>query len=98
MTEDVKNPQLKALMEEAGMSNKGLAARIRQLSAQHGDAPPARPDHNRVRRWIRDGEVPRERTQRLAAEVLSARLGRRIRPRDLGFSAHDTGGLDGDGA
>ena len=34
MTEDVKNPQLKALMEEAGMSNKGLAARIRQLSAQ----------------------------------------------------------------
>lgn len=85
MDETYKNSQLKAVMDEANMSSKGLASRIKALSEQRGDDPPARPDHNRVRRWFRDGEVPKFQTQRYIAEALRSKLGREVTLSEIGF-------------
>lgn len=87
MSDPDGNPLLKAVMDEAGMSGKGLAARVKALSANRGDDPPVRPDHNRVRRWVRDGEVPKLPTQRYIAEALSAKLGRTVTLVDIGFAS-----------
>lgn len=101
MNESPKNPQLKALMDETAMSNKGLARRISTLSDHRGDDPPIHPDHNRVRRWVRDGEVPKPQTQRYIAEVLREKLGRKVTLAEIGFSSpddeHDVD-IAGDGA
>ncbi len=85
MDESYKNPLLKAVMDEADMSSKGLASRIKSLSEQRGDDPPARPDHNRVRRWFRDGEVPKLQTQRYIAAALRSKLGREVTLAEIGF-------------
>ncbi|PKW18724.1 hypothetical protein [Saccharopolyspora spinosa] len=85
MAETVKNPHLKALMDAAGMSSKGLAAQIRALSIRRRDDPPVRTDHARVLRWIGNGALAEVRTQKYIAEVLSARLGRHVRLDELGF-------------
>lgn len=86
MTETTANPQLAALMEEASMSRKGLAQRVRSLSQHRGDDPPVSPDHNRVRRWVVDGEVPKPATQHYIAQALSAKLGCKLTLEDVGFS------------
>lgn len=87
MSETTANPQLAALMEEASMSRKGLAQRVRTLSQHYKDKPPVSPDHNRVRRWVVDGEVPKQATQQYIAQALSAKLGRKLTLENVGFSA-----------
>ena len=69
------------------MSRKGLAQRVRSLSQHNGDDPPVSPDHNRVRRWVVNGEVPKQATQQYIAHALSAKLGRKLTVEDVGFSA-----------
>ena len=69
------------------MSRKGLAQRVRALSQHYEDDPPVSPDHNRVRRWVVDGEVPKQATQQYIAQALSAKLGRKLTLEDVGFSA-----------
>lgn len=76
------NAQMIALMDEAGFSNKGLAKRMRDRAEQRGIELGT--THVGVQRW-RDGWGIRPSTAAIMAEVISAKLGRTIRPSDLGF-------------
>lgn len=80
------NLRLAAVMQEAGMSNKGLARRMVEATASWKE--PVRADHNDVRKW-RDGMVPKEPKPRVIADVLSAKLGRRVSLADIGFGEVD---------
>lgn len=79
------NHLLTAVMAEAGMSNKGLARRVRALSASDGGEL-VRADHVAVARWL-DGTIqqPRPRTCRLIARALSEQLGRPVALADIGY-------------
>lgn len=77
------NAQLRALLQESGMSNKGFARRVVDLGAVRGLAD-LRYDHTSVIRWLA-GEQPRARARALIAEVLSNKLGRPITPSEIGM-------------
>ncbi|MZF85439.1 sporulation protein [Streptomyces sp. SID5643] len=79
------NAQLIAVMDEAKVSNKGLAKRMKDAAAQRRISLGT--THVSVQRW-RDGAGIQPQTAALMAEVLSAKLGRRITPGDLGFFDH----------
>jgi hypothetical protein len=83
-TKRTPNRLLAAVMAEAGVSNKGLAARVREL-AQRDDRPISS-DHVSVRRWL-DGSIPRGRTSHYVAVALGAKLGRQVTPADLGLAS-----------
>lgn len=77
------NILLDALIDEAGMSHDGFAARVNQAGARHGLT--LLYDHASVRRWIRDGSVPRGQVPDLICEILSSRLGRLVALPDAGL-------------
>ncbi|WP_393098982.1 sporulation protein [Streptomyces sp. LN325] len=79
------NAQLITVMDEANVSNKGLARRMQDAAAQHGTSLGT--THVAVQRW-RDGAGIQPRTAAIMADVLGAKLGRRISPGDLGFIDH----------
>ncbi|OIJ91148.1 sporulation protein [Streptomyces colonosanans] len=79
------NVQLIAVMDEATVSNKGLAKRMTDEAARRG--MDLGTTHIAVKRW-RDGAGIRPQTAAIMADVLSAKLGRRITPGDLGFFDH----------
>ncbi|WP_326727761.1 sporulation protein [Streptomyces phaeochromogenes] len=79
------NAQLAAVMDEAKVSNKGLAKRMRDAATQRGTTLGT--THVAVQRW-RDGSGIQPPTAAIMADVLGAKLGRRITPRDLGFFNH----------
>jgi hypothetical protein len=81
------NILLDALIEEAGMSYEGLAARVNQAGQRQGLV--LLYDHASVRRWIRDATVPRGQVPDLICEILSARLGRTITLSDARFDRHN---------
>ncbi|MGW1051534.1 sporulation protein [Streptomyces sp. NPDC002521] len=81
------NAQLIAVMSEAKMSNKGLAKRMAEEATRRGLDQGAGTTHISVGRW-RAGAGIRPETAALMADVLSAKLGRRITPGDLGFFDH----------
>lgn len=74
---------LDALIDEAGMSRDGLAARVNRRGAQLGLT--LLYDHASVRRWIRDRTVPRGRVPELICEVLGERIGRTLTLADIGM-------------
>ncbi|MGW5114830.1 sporulation protein [Streptomyces noursei] len=76
------NAQLIALMEEAQVSNKGLAKRMRDAAEQRG--MDLGTTHVAVQRW-REGAGIKPDTAAVMADVLSAKLNRRVTPGDLGF-------------
>lgn len=78
------NDSLDALMREAGMSHKGLAARVVKLGERRGLE--LRYNHSSVARWVR-GETPRQPTPGLIAEVLSNSLARPVTTADIGMKA-----------
>src|SRR5947209_19609116 len=77
-------------MAEAGISNKGLAARVRARGERDGYSISA--DHVSVRRWL-DGSMPRGRTSEYIALVLGAKLARRVTPTDLGLTVDTDGNI-----
>ncbi|MFC9059342.1 sporulation protein [Streptomyces sp. NPDC057074] len=79
------NAQLIAVMNEAQVSNKGLAKRMKDASTQRGVRLGT--THVAVQRW-RDGAGIQPQTAAIMADVLSAKLNRRITPGDLGFFDH----------
>lgn len=81
------NDRLDALIHEADMSHKGLAARVVRLGKIRGHND-LRYNHSSVARWLR-GEIPREPAPALIAEVLSVELGRRITVADLGMKKRE---------
>ena len=78
------NLRLRSLMDETGMSNKGLARRVVDLAATHG-LTGMRCDHTSVLRWLA-GEQPRRPVPELVAEVLSNALGRKVSKTELGMT------------
>ena len=82
-----ENLRLRALLDEAGMSNKGLARRVADLAAAQGVAN-VRCDHTSVLRWLA-GEQPRPPVPELAAIVLSEALGRQVAETELGMAPSD---------
>ncbi|QFQ97168.1 sporulation protein [Streptomyces phaeolivaceus] len=76
------NAQLIAVMEEARVSNKGLAKRMQDSAAQRGTTLGT--THVAVQRW-RNGSGIQPEAAAIMADVLGAKLGRRITPGDLGF-------------
>jgi tetratricopeptide (TPR) repeat protein len=81
------NHLLAAVMDKAGVSNKGLASRVRAEAERAGLA--IRSDHVAVRRWL-DGTVPREDTIRCITAALSRKLGRRVSRAEVGFGTPGT--------
>ncbi|MET9909873.1 sporulation protein [Streptomyces sp. NPDC006476] len=79
------NAQLIAVMDEAEVSNKGLAKRMKDAAAQRGISLGT--THVAVQRW-RDGAGIKPETAAIMADALSAKLGRRVTPGDLGFFHH----------
>ncbi|MFF5185348.1 sporulation protein [Streptomyces sp. NPDC000345] len=79
------NAQLIAVMAEAQVSNKGLAKRMQDAAAQRGTSLGT--THIAVQRW-RDGSGIKPETAAVMADVLTAKLGRRVSPGDLGFFDH----------
>ncbi|QEU94648.1 sporulation protein [Streptomyces kanamyceticus] len=76
------NAQLISLMDEAQVSNKGLAKRMRDLGRQRGTDLGT--THVAVQRW-RSGAGIQPQTAAIMADALSVKLGRRVTPADLGF-------------
>jgi tetratricopeptide (TPR) repeat protein len=70
------NVLLDALIEEAGFSHAGFAARVNQRGEQCGLE--ARYDHASVARWVRDHAIPQGRVPEIICEVLGSRIGRVI--------------------
>jgi hypothetical protein len=85
-----ENLRLRTLLDEAAMSNKGLARRIVDLAATQGLAG-VRCDHTSVLRWLA-GEQPRPPVPELAAEALSNALGRKVSETELGMTPSDLPG------
>ncbi|MFI1723957.1 transcriptional regulator [Streptomyces sp. NPDC020489] len=81
------NTLLDALLDEAGMSRKGLAARVNAAGAIQGKA--MRYDHSSVIRWL-NGQLPRNGTPEIIAGVIGARLGRRLTLDDIGMGSRST--------
>jgi hypothetical protein len=86
------NILLDAIIDEAGMSHGGLAARVNRLGERDGLG--LLYDHASVRRWIRDGTIPRGRAPELICEVLSVRLGRIVLLADIGMDLGAAGHAD----
>ncbi len=78
------NRHLAELLEETGLSRKGLARRV----VEHGSAVGValRYDHTAVTRWLA-GEQPKPPGPDLVAEVLTEVVGRRVVPSDCGMSS-----------
>ena len=76
------NRALVRVVAQAGMSNKGLASRIRAEAKRRGID--ASPDHVSVKRWL-DGTRPHDDTIRCIAAVLSAKLGREVSFAEIGY-------------
>jgi tetratricopeptide (TPR) repeat protein len=84
-----QNILLGAILSEAGMSHEGLAARVNKLGVRDGIT--LLYDHASVRRWIRDGTVPRGKVPELICEALSSRLGRAVLLADIGMARSAAG-------
>jgi tetratricopeptide (TPR) repeat protein len=76
------NTLLDALLEEAGFSHAGLAARVNRAGSARGLA--LRYEHTAVARWLK-GQRPRGRVPDLICEVLAGRLRRVVTLDDIGL-------------
>lgn len=81
-TERDPNSALARAVSQANFSNTSLAAKVRAEAARRGIR--ASPDHVAVRRWM-DGMRPHDDTIRCIVAVLSAKLGREVKPEQIGF-------------
>ncbi|MFJ6938299.1 transcriptional regulator [Streptomyces sp. NPDC101132] len=76
------NALLDALLDEAGISHAGLAARVNLAGRSRGLA--LRYEHTAVARWLK-GQRPRGRVPDLICEVLADRLDRPVTLDDIGL-------------
>jgi hypothetical protein len=77
------NERLQALIQEAGVSNAGLARRVNLCGAEHG--LDLRYDKTSVGRWVR-GQQPRGRVPEIIAEALGRKLGRTLSVEEIGMA------------
>ncbi len=78
------NERLQELIQEAAVSNAGLARRVNMCGAEHG--LDLRYDKTSVGRWLR-GQQPRGRVPAIVAEVLGRKLGRTVTVEDIGMAS-----------
>jgi len=78
------NALLDALLEQAGMSHAGLAARVNAAGAANGLQ--LRYDHTAVARWLR-GQCPRSPVPDLICDIIGERLQRQLTHDDVGLGA-----------
>ncbi|MER6915646.1 transcriptional regulator [Streptomyces sp. NPDC000594] len=76
------NTLLDALLDEAGFSRAGLAARVNRAGGARGLT--LRYEHTAVARWLK-GQRPRGQVPDLICEVLAGRLGRAVSLADIGL-------------
>ncbi|WP_225849851.1 transcriptional regulator [Streptomyces sp. HPF1205] len=76
------NTLLDALLDEAGMSRAGLAARVNSLTKSRGKA--TRYDHASVIRWLR-GQRPRGAVPDMICDIFTEQLGRPFSHDDIGM-------------
>ncbi|MCQ4213390.1 hypothetical protein [Streptomyces longispororuber] len=93
MAERTPNARLKALIDESQMTYDGLAALVRTVAAEHGEA--LRTNKSNLAHWVR-GTPPAEKTGRFLAIALSRRLGRILTVADIGLGSDASPGPDGD--
>ncbi|MEU7480525.1 hypothetical protein AB0A63_31420 [Lentzea sp. NPDC042327] len=80
------NRRLKNLIDEAEMTYQAVATAVRAVAAEGGVS--LRTNKSAVEHWV-SGSVPAADTGRFLTAVLSRRLGRLLRPSDLGLAADD---------
>ncbi|WP_327324280.1 hypothetical protein OG735_18415 [Streptomyces sp. NBC_01210] len=90
MTQRTANDQLKALIEESGLSYDGTARAVKAVALESGQRLGT--NKSAVHHWTL-GAVPDGQTPGYLAEALSRRLGRRITHEDLGLGS-PVGGED----
>jgi tetratricopeptide (TPR) repeat protein len=81
------NMLLAGLIEEAGISRKGLARRVVELGNSRG-LQGLRYDHSSVARWL-SGQQPSAPVPELIAEVLTGLVARRVAVTDAGMRPSD---------
>jgi hypothetical protein len=81
------NILLDALLDEAGMSRVGLAARVNKEAHARGKS--ASYDHGSVIRWLK-GQRPRGTVPDLICDILAARVGRPLTLEDIGMGKANT--------
>lgn len=79
------NRAFQAVLSRAGISNNGLARRIRDESERRGQ--PLYTDHGTVGRWLNKGQQPGAETAQLIATILSRELKQAITTSALGFTS-----------
>lgn len=89
--EPTPNQELAALIEEAGITHRGLAKEIRDLGAARGLE--LRCTHVDIGRWLA-GRTPRGPKPDLIAEALGRHLGRPLTHEDLGLTTRQGPPLD----
>jgi hypothetical protein len=77
------NEALLDAVREAGLTYEVLARDVRTVAAESGDV--LRTNKSAVAHWVK-GKQPAPQTAGYVAEALARRLGRDVRPADLGFS------------
>ncbi|MDI2132787.1 hypothetical protein [Yinghuangia seranimata] len=80
-----RNTKLVELFALTGWSKGELARLVNRRAAGMGH-PQLATDTSRVRRWLEDGECPRDPVPRVLAALFTERLGRVITSEDLGLS------------
>ncbi|MEV4614653.1 hypothetical protein AB0K43_18945 [Kitasatospora sp. NPDC049258] len=81
------NSRLADLFALTGWSKGELARLVNRRGAAMGQQQLST-DTSRVRRWIEQGEIPRDPVPRLLAAVFTERLGRVVTTEDLGLERH----------
>ncbi|MCA1220026.1 sporulation associated protein [Streptomyces sp. 8L] len=76
------NTALAALLNGHGMSHKGLAFRVNQLSERDGNATAYK--HSSVARWLA-GATPKDPVPQYIATALSERIGRTVTVEEIGM-------------
>ncbi|GAA2151574.1 hypothetical protein GCM10009760_47110 [Kitasatospora kazusensis] len=81
------NTRLADLFALTGWSKGELARLVNRRGASMGQQQLST-DTSRVRRWIEQGEIPRDPVPRVLAAVFTERLGRVVTTEDLGLERH----------
>ena len=91
----VPNELLSAWIRAADLTRSALREAIIKKAADRGEAIDV--STRTIARWVNEGDQPRAPLPELLAEVISARVGEKLTPLDLGFAwfrpaagAHDT--------
>lgn len=86
------NERLAALLAESGWTNEALAHAVRRIAAESGAV--VQTNRSSVTHWVRYGVKPSPAVAGCLAEALSRRLGRTVRPADLGLAEPSGDQLD----